>query len=44
MLLVIDIGNTSTSFGVYTGKKLIESRIISTSAGKTPDEYGAEIL
>ena len=44
MLLVIDIGNTSISFGVYTGKKLIESWRISTSAGKTPDEYGAEIL
>jgi len=44
MLLVIDIGNTSIFFGVYTGKKLIESWRISTSAGKTPDEYGAEVL
>ncbi|MFQ5866824.1 MAG: type III pantothenate kinase [bacterium] len=44
MLLVIDIGNTSISFGVYTGEKLIESWRISTSAGKTPDEYGTEIL
>jgi len=44
MLLVIDIGNTSISFGVYTGKKLIESRRISTSAGKTPDVYGVEVL
>lgn len=44
MLLVIDIGNTSIFFGVYTGKKLIESRRISTSAGKTPDEYGTQIL
>ncbi len=44
MLLVIDIGNTSIFFGVYTGKKLIESRRISTSVGKTPDEYGAEVL
>jgi len=44
MLLVIDIGNTSSSFGVYTGKKLIESWRISTSVEKTPEEYGAEIL
>jgi type III pantothenate kinase len=44
MLLVIDIGNTSISFGVYAGKKLIERWRISTNAGKTPDEYGAEIL
>ncbi len=44
MLLVIDIGNTSISFGVYDGKKLKESRRISTSTEKTPDEYGAEIL
>ena len=44
MLLVIDIGNTSISFGVYTGKKLIGSWRISTSARKTPDEYGVEIL
>jgi type III pantothenate kinase len=44
MLFVIDIGNTSISFGVYAGKKLIESRRISTSIEKTPDEYGTEIL
>ena len=44
MLLVVDIGNTSISFGVYTGKKLIERWRISTSAGKTPDEYGTEVL
>jgi type III pantothenate kinase len=44
MLLVIDIGNTSISFGVYAGKKLINSWRIFTSTGKTPDEYGVEIL
>jgi type III pantothenate kinase len=44
MVLVIDIGNTNISFGVYTGKKLIDRWRISTGAGKTPDEYGAEIL
>jgi len=44
MLLVIDIGNTSISFGVYTGKKLIGSWRMSTSARKTSDEYGVEIL
>jgi len=44
MLLAIDIGNTNISFGVCAGKKLVESWRISTSAGKTPDEYGVEIL
>jgi len=44
MLLVIDIGNTSISFGVYTGKKLIGSWRMSTSARKTSDEYGVGIL
>jgi len=44
MLLVIDIGNTNTSFGVYAGKKLVNRWSISTNPGKTPDEYGSEIL
>jgi len=44
MLLVVDVGNTSISFGVYAGKRLIRSWRISTSPAKTPDEYGAEIL
>jgi len=44
MLFVVDIGNTSISFGVFAGKKLIESRKISTSTRKTTDEYKTEIL
>jgi len=44
MLLVIDIGNTSISFGVYVEKRLVKSWRILTSTGKTPDEYGVEIL
>jgi len=44
MLLVVDIGNTSICFGVYTGKKLIGSWRISTITGKTSDEYGTEIM
>jgi len=44
MLLVIDIGNTSISLGIYRGKKLMESWRISTSIEKSSEEYGAEIL
>lgn len=44
MLFVIDIGNTSISFGIYRGKKLMESWRISTSIEKSPEEYGVEIL
>ncbi len=44
MLLVIDVGNTSISFGIYSDKKLMERWEVSTSVEKSPEEYGAEIL
>ncbi|WP_265445298.1 type III pantothenate kinase [Acetivibrio straminisolvens] len=40
MILVIDVGNTNTVFGVYDGKKLLNHWRMETSKGKTSDEYG----
>lgn len=40
MLLVIDIGNTNTSLGVYAGEKLIAHWRMATIRYRTTDEYG----
>ncbi len=40
MLLVIDIGNTNTVFGVYDGEILLGSWRIQTSSSRTHDELG----
>ena len=40
MLLVIDIGNTNTVFGVYDGEELLGSWRIQTSSSRTHDELG----
>ncbi len=40
MLLVADIGNTSTTVGVYKEDKLIHTWRISTNKNKSEDEYG----
>ena len=40
MLLVIDIGNTNTSLGVYDGKNLIAHWRMATIRYRTTDEYG----
>ncbi|MFQ5927370.1 MAG: type III pantothenate kinase [Terriglobia bacterium] len=40
MLLVIDIGNTSTVLGVYDGKKLVAHWRLKTEHNQTVDEYG----
>ncbi|HOM01873.1 MAG TPA: type III pantothenate kinase [Acetivibrio sp.] len=44
MILVIDVGNTNTVFGVYDGKKLLNHWRMETSKGKTSDEYGMFII
>lgn len=44
MLLVIDIGNTNTVFGVYEGKKLVGHWRTSTNSSQTADEIGLMIL
>lgn len=43
MLLVIDVGNTQTNFGVFKGDKLIVSWRISTNAEETADELAVTL-
>ena len=44
MLLVIDIGNTNTSLGVFEQDKLIHTFALSSDVKKTDDEYGISLL
>ncbi len=39
-ILVIDVGNTHTTFGVYEERRLCRYWRISTSSRRTPDEWG----
>lgn len=40
MLLVIDVGNTNTSLGVYDGERLVTHWRLTTARERTVDEYG----
>ena len=40
MLLVIDVGNTNTSLGVYEGERLVMHWRLTTARVRTVDEYG----
>lgn len=40
MLLVIDVGNTNTSLGVYRGAELVAHWRLTTNRSRTVDEYG----
>ncbi|HEX8145312.1 MAG TPA: type III pantothenate kinase [Pyrinomonadaceae bacterium] len=40
MLLVIDVGNTNTSLGVYDGERLVADWRLTTERARTVDEYG----
>ena len=40
MLLVIDIGNTNTSLGVFDGEKLLVHWRLTTARSRTADEWG----
>ncbi|HEX8098216.1 MAG TPA: type III pantothenate kinase, partial [Pyrinomonadaceae bacterium] len=40
MLLVIDVGNTNTSLGVYDGAELVQHWRLTTVRARTVDEYG----
>ncbi|HYM00254.1 MAG TPA: type III pantothenate kinase [Blastocatellia bacterium] len=40
MLIVLDVGNTNTTIGVYDGQRLIESWRLTTDRQRTVDEYG----
>lgn len=43
MILVIDVGNTNITFGVYQGKKLLTTFRMTSKLLRTSDEYGVEI-
>src|ERR1044071_7674032 len=40
MLLVIDVGNTNTSLGVFEGERLAAHWRLTTARERTVDEYG----
>ena len=44
MLLVVDVGNTNITFGLYNKKELTGSFRLMTGTPRTSDEYGAAIL
>ena len=43
MLLVIDVGNTNMTFGVYRGQELVTTFRLTTKQPRTSDEYGISI-
>lgn len=44
MFIAIDIGNSSIHFGAFDGKRLAAEWRITTTAQRTPDEYGVQML
>ncbi len=44
VLVLVDVGNTNTVFGVYQAGELVESFRFSTDTERTADEYGALLL
>jgi type III pantothenate kinase len=44
LLVVVDVGNTNTVFGVYLGDRLLDSFRLSTDTDRTGDEYGSLLL
>ncbi len=44
VLVLVDVGNTNTVFGVYQSDELVESFRFSTDTERTADEYGALLL
>jgi type III pantothenate kinase len=44
LLVVVDVGNTNTVFGVYRGDQLLDSFRFSTDTERTGDEYGSLLL
>ncbi len=43
MLLVIDIGNTNTGWGIYDGERLLHHWRSETRASRTTDEWGLQL-
>ncbi len=44
LLVLVDVGNTNTVFGMFRGDEMIGSFRLSTDAERTADEYGAQIV
>jgi type III pantothenate kinase len=44
LLVLVDVGNTNTIFGIYRGDELAESFRLSTDRERTADEYGSLLL
>lgn len=44
ILILVDVGNTNTIFGVYRDDTLVEQLRLSTDRERTADEYGALLL
>lgn len=44
MILVVDVGNTNITYGVYQGKELKATFHITTKTPRTSDEYGVILL
>ena len=44
MLLVIDIGNTNLTIGLYDGETLTRHWRLATDHNRMPDEYGLQLL
>ncbi len=43
MLLVIDVGNTNITYGVFRGEELISTFRMTTKLPRTSDEYGINL-
>ena len=44
MLLIIDLGNTNLTLGLFEDKKLVAHWRLATDAVRMPDEYGLQLL
>ena len=44
MILVIDIGNTNLTFGLFDGDKILHKFRLTTSLPRTSDEFGVQIM
>ena len=44
MILVIDVGNTNMTFGVYRERELVTTFRLTTKQPRTSDEYGISIM
>ena len=44
MILVIDVGNTNITYGVYRRNELVATFRMTTKQARTSDEYGMSIM